>query len=261
MIDKITAPKIVAKSARQERIVCITAYDAVFGEMADAAGVDIVLVGDSMGNVFLGYETTVPVTLDQICHHVAATSRGVNRALLVGDLPFGSYQASVDQAVTSSVAIMQAGAESVKLEGEYVEQVEALVKAGIPVMGHLGMTPQSVNKFGGHKVQGKGADAQAIVESAKRLEGAGAYAIVLELIPASTAEEVTRAISIPTIGIGAGIGCSGQIQVLHDVLGLSKADFKHAKKYANGYECLQSAIRDYASEVRSGAFPAPENSF
>ena len=172
MIEKITAPRIEAMRAKGERIVCLTAYDAVFGEMADSAGVDLVLVGDSMGNVFLGYESTIPVTLDQVIHHVKSTRFGVKRALLVADLPFGTYQVSVEQAVQSSVELMKAGAEAVKLEGDYHEQVAAIVKAGIPVMGHVGMTPQSVNIFGGYKVQGKGDAGQEIIDTARRVEDA-----------------------------------------------------------------------------------------
>lgn len=261
MQDKVTAPKIRGMRAKGQKIVCLTAYDAVFGEMADSAGVDLVLVGDSMGNVFLGYESTIPVTLEQMLHHVAATKRGVQRALLVGDLPFGTYQSSVEQAVNSSVAITKAGAEAVKLEGEYIEQIVAIAKAGMPVMGHLGMTPQSVNQFGGPRVQGKGASGDQVLESALRVQDAGAFAIVLELVPAELAQRITDALDIPTIGIGAGLGCSGQIQVLHDVLGLSKLSFRHAKPFTNGYQCLQSAISEYANEVRSETFPGPENSF
>lgn len=256
----VTAPMIREMREKGERIVCLTAYDALFGKMADEAGVDLVLVGDSMGNVFLGYETTLEVTLPQMAHHVAATRRGVQRALLVGDLPFGSYQASTAQAVESTVTLVKAGAQAVKLEGEYLDEIRAIVKAGIPVMGHLGMTPQSVHQFGGPKVQGKGEAGNGIVDAARRIEDAGAFSVVLELIPADLAIRITEAVSIPTIGIGAGIGCSGQIQVLHDVLGLSKFTFRHAKRYANGYDCFLDAIRDYASEVRAEAFPTPEQS-
>jgi 3-methyl-2-oxobutanoate hydroxymethyltransferase len=244
-----------------ERIVCLTAYDAVFGQMADAAGVDLILVGDSVGNTTLGYSSTVPVTLEEMLHHTRATQRGVTRALLVGDLPFGSYQVSPEQAVQSSIALVKAGAEAVKLEGEYTQAISAISKAGIPVMGHLGMTPQSVHQFGGHKVQGKGSRGDAVIESAKAVEAAGAFAVVLELIPAELAERVTAAIKIPTIGIGAGAGCSGQIQVLHDVLGLTRQTFRHARQYADGYRCLLGAMEQYADEVRSGSFPDAEHSF
>ncbi len=261
MPEKVTAPKIRAMREKGQRIVCLTAYDAMFGEMADAAGVDLVLVGDSVGNTMLGYSSTVPVTLDEMLHHTRATQRGVKRALLVGDLPFGSYQASSEQAVLSSIALVKAGAEAVKLEGEYTEAISAIAKAGIPVMAHLGMTPQSVHQFGGHKVQGKGVHGEELLAAARAVESAGAFAVVLELIPAELAERITAAISIPTIGIGAGVGCSGQIQVLHDVLGFSRQSFRHARSYADGYGCLLQAMEQYASEVRSGSFPDAEHSF
>lgn len=258
---KITAPRIVAMKPRSERIVCATAYDAWFGRLMDEAGVDLVLVGDSLGNVVLGYETTLPVTLEQLVHHTAATRRGISRAMLVADLPFGSYQASVGQAVDSAVALMRAGAEGVKLEGLYEDEVMAIVKAGIPVMGHLGMTPQSVNLFGGFKVQGTGAAGQGLLDAAKRLEDAGAFAIVLELIPADLASKVTAAVAIPTIGIGAGAGCDGQIQVMHDILGFGDTEFKHAKKFVDGKALLLDGLRQYTAAVRSGSFPTEENSF
>ncbi|MEZ0326298.1 MAG: 3-methyl-2-oxobutanoate hydroxymethyltransferase [Fimbriimonas sp.] len=261
MPDKITAPKIRAMREKGERIVCLTAYDAVFGEMADSAGVDLILVGDSVGNTTLGYSSTVPVTLEEMLHHTRATHRGVKRALLVGDLPFGTYQASPEQALLSSIALIKAGAEAVKLEGEYTDAIKAITKAGIPVMGHLGMTPQSVHQFGGHKVQGKGSRGEALIESAKAVEDAGAFAVVLELIPAELAQRITAAIAIPTIGIGAGAGCSGQIQVLHDVLGLTRQSFRHARQYADGYRCLLGAMEQYTDEVRTGTFPDAEHSF
>jgi 3-methyl-2-oxobutanoate hydroxymethyltransferase len=261
MPDKVTAPKVRAMRRKGERIVCLTAYDAIFGEMADSAGVDVVLVGDSVGNTALGYETTIPVTLDEMAHHTRATHRGVKRALLVADLPFGSYQSSVAQAVSSAVTLIKAGAEAVKLEGDYTEAIVAIVKAGIPVMGHVGMTPQSVNAFGGPKVQGKSEDGESILAAAKAVEKAGAFAIVLELIPADLAVRITEALNIPTIGIGAGLGCSGQIQVLYDILGFSKMSFRHAKAYTEGYRCLADALARYALEVRQGDFPGPENSF
>ena len=261
MPDKVTAPKIRAMRRKGERIVCLTAYDAVFGEMADTSGVDLILVGDSVANTALGHETTIPVTLEEMAHHTRATRRGVRRALLVADLPFGSYQASVEQAVTSAVALMKAGAEAVKLEGEYTDAIRAIVKAGIPVMGHVGMTPQSVNVFGGPRVQGKADDADRILESSRALEQAGAFSIVLELIPAELAQRITDALTIPTIGIGAGLGCSGQIQVLYDVLGLSRQSFRHAKAFTDGYRCMVGAMEQYTQDVRESVFPGPENSF
>jgi 3-methyl-2-oxobutanoate hydroxymethyltransferase len=261
MSDKVTAPKLKGMKQRAEKIVCVTAYDAYFGRLMDEASVDLVLVGDSLGNVLLGYETTVPVTLDQMVHHTAAVRRGVKRALLVADMPFGSYQASVSQCVESAVALMKAGAEAVKLEGDYYEEIAALTKAGIPVMGHLGMTPQSVNKFGGFKVQGKGAAGRPVIDSAKRLEEAGAFSIVLELIPGNLASDVTAEIGIPTIGIGAGPCCDGQIQVMHDILGLATEEFKHAKRFVEGERLLLDGLKEYTASVRAKSFPADENTF
>ena len=261
MAEKITAPLIREKHRKGERIVCITAYDAMWGQIADTAGVDLVLVGDSVGNAVLGYPSTVPVTLDEMVAHTMATRRGVKRALFVSDLSFGSYQSSVSQAVDSAVRLVKAGAESVKLEGDYTEQITAIVRAGIPVMGHVGMTPQSVNLFGGFKVQGKGAAAQSVIDAAKRVQDAGAFSIVLELIPADLAREITELLEIPTIGIGAGIHCSGQVQVIHDMLGFGPRGLKHAKAYVNGAELFTDAVKQYAEEVRSAEFPGQENSF
>jgi 3-methyl-2-oxobutanoate hydroxymethyltransferase len=242
-----------------ERIVCVTAYDATFGALADEAGVDLVLVGDSVANTLLGMRETVGIGLEEMAHHVRATRAGVTDALLVADLPFGSYGASVAQAVESAAVLIKAGAEAVKLEGEHPDAVVACVRAGIPVMGHLGFTPQSVNLFGGHKVQGKGDAGDAIVAQAQRLLEAGAFGIVLELIPAPLAERLTREVDIPTIGIGAGVGCNGQVQVLHDVLGLSDRVYKHAKPYMDGRKAITEALRNYADEVRSAAFPTEAN--
>ncbi|MBC8064716.1 MAG: 3-methyl-2-oxobutanoate hydroxymethyltransferase [Chlorobia bacterium] len=261
MGENITAPKIRAMKASGEKIVCLTAYDAYFGKLADNAGVDLILVGDSVANVVLGYPNTVPVTMDEMLHHVRAVHRGVRRSLLVADMPFGSYNASVEQAVENAVSLAKAGAESVKLEGDYSEAIAAIVKTGIPVMGHVGMTPQSVNNFGGFRVQGRGEAGKDVVSKAKSIQDAGAYAIVLELIPADLAAQITAELSIPTIGIGAGQQCDGQIQVLHDILGLSSETFKHAKRFAEAENLLGKAIRDYSCEVRNESFPTVENSF
>lgn len=246
---------------RSEKIVCVTAYDAYFGRLVDEAGVDVVLVGDSLGNVLLGYETTVPVTLEAMVHHTAATRPGVTRAMLLADMPFGSYQSSIGQCVDSAVALMKAGAEGVKLEGAYYDEVAALVKAGIPVMGHLGMTPQSVNVFGGHKVQGKGTAGAGLIEAAKNLERAGAFSMVLELIPGGLASDITAEVTIPTIGIGAGPCCDGQIQVMHDILGLSNQSFKHAKRFVEGESMFLEGLKAYTASVRTRSFPTEENSF
>ncbi len=261
MAEKITAPAIRGMRAKGTKVVCITAYDAVFGALADSAGADLILVGDSVGNTVIGYPSTLPVSLEEMIHHTRATRRGVKRALLVADLPFGTYQASVEQAVQSAVALVKAGAEAVKLEGEYLDAIAAILKAGIPVMGHVGMTPQSINRFGGFRVQGKGAKGQSVEESAKRIQDAGAFSIVLELIPSDLAGRITDDLEIPTIGIGAGAQCSGQVQVIHDVLGLNTEHLKHAKRYFSGADCISDALRQYALEVRDGSFPAEEHSF
>lgn len=261
MPDKVTVPTIRSLRAKGSKIVCITAYDATLGALADAAGADIILVGDSVGNTLLGYSSTLPVTMEDMIHHTRATRAGVERAHLVSDLPFGSYQASVIDAVHSSVSLIKVGAESVKLEGAYHEAISEIVRAGIPVMGHVGMTPQSINQFGGFRVQGKGAKGQPILDAAKRIQDAGAYAIVLELIPAELASQITEELDIPTIGIGAGPHCSGQVQVIHDLLGLSPQPLKHAKTYIDGKEGIVDALRQYSSEVREGQFPSSEHSF
>lgn len=259
MPEKVTLPTLRAMYERGEPIVSLTAYDAVFAQLAEEAGADFLLVGDSVGTVLLGYRTTVPVTLDQIEHHLRAVRSGVRRSFLVADLPFGTYEASPAQALESSVRLMKAGAEAVKLEGDYPETVAALWKAGIPVMGHLGMTPQSVHTFGGHRVQGRGEEGQRILEMAQRLEAAGAFAIVLELVPADLAKTITEAIGIPTIGIGAGPYCSGQIQVINDVLGLSKRTFKHAKPFVGGRRLFAEGLENYVEEVRAQTFPTMDN--
>ena len=261
MAGKKTAPAIRAMKAKGERIVCLTAYDFPSASIADAAGVDLVLVGDSLGNVVLGYENTVPVTLEEMAHHTRAARRGVRDALFVADLPFGSYQASVAQAVESAVVLMKAGAEAVKLEGPYTDAIRAIVKAGIPVIGHVGMTPQSVNAFGGFRVQGRGEDGKAQRESACCVQEAGAFAIVLELIPAELSSQITQDLEIPTIGIGAGPQCDGEIQVFHDVVGLSTEVFKHSKDYVGARSQFVTGLQNYAAEVRGRQFPSEENSF
>lgn len=257
-LPKITVPKLLQMKKKQERIVCLTAYDLFGGLIADQVA-DLILVGDSLGNTVLGYETTVPVTQQEIIHHLKAVRKGVTRSLLVADMPFGTYGASIEQAFDTATQLMKAGAQAVKLEGVYNEEIRCLWKAGIPVMGHLGMTPQSVHRFGGFKVQGRDNE-QSFIDSAKEIEDSGAFAIVLELIPAALAEKVTAAIEIPTIGIGAGIHCDGEIQVFHDVLGLSDFKPKHAKQYVGGKELLADALKQYAEEVRTGKFPTSEQS-
>lgn len=257
---RITAPKVRAMKAKGEQVVCLTVYDYTGALLVEASGADVALVGDSLGTVIQGRSTTTTVTLDEIAYHVRAVASGLGRPLLVADLPFGSYGGSIAQAVESSTVLIRAGAQAVKLEGVYTEEIRAIIKTGVPVMGHLGMTPQSVNNFGGHRIQGKGDDAERIVQQAKELEEAGVFAIVLELVPATTAAKVSAAVSVPTIGIGAGPECDGQIQVLSDVLGLWPTQFRHAKRYSHGLATFTKALRRYAKEVRSGEFPTKEHS-
>lgn len=260
MAHKTSAPSIRAMKGAGTPIVCVTAYDAVTGALADGAGVDLILVGDSVGNVVLGYDTTVPVTMDEMLHHFRAVRRAVKNTFLVADMPFGSYQSSTSVAVESAVAFMKAGAEAVKLEGAYGDAIQAITRAGIPVMGHIGMTPQSVHAFGGFRVQGKGEAAQAVIEAGRSVEQAGAFSVVLELIPTELSATITSELSIPTIGIGAGSRCDGQIQVFHDLVGLSPHRFRHAKRYAESWSTIEDALKAYADEVRKEAFPGPEHS-
>ena len=251
---------------KNERLTMLTAYDYSTAKLIDASGIDSVLVGDSLGMVMLGYEDTLSVTMEDMIHHTKAVARGVKDALVVSDLPFMSYQTSVYDAVVNAGRLIKEGrAQAVKLEGglEVCPQIKAIVEASIPVMAHLGLTPQSVNAFGGFKVQGKDEEAaRSLIEQAKAVEAAGAFAVVLECIPAKLAELITKSISIPTIGIGAGNGCDGQVLVYQDMLGLY-SDFtpKFVKRYAEIRPQMENAIEDYISEVKSGAFPAAEHTF
>lgn len=244
---------------RGEQIPMITAYDYTSAQIVDRAGIPLILVGDTLGMVVLGHSTTVPVTLDEMLHHTKAVVRGSHEALVIGDLPFLTYT-SEEQALRSAGRMLQeAGAQAVKLEGgvEVAPVVHRLVAAGVPVMGHIGLTPQSVNQLGGMRVQGKKSNrARQLIEDALALEAAGAFSVVLELVPAQLAREITSRISIPTIGIGAGPWCSGQVQVWHDLLGLY-TDFvpKHAKRYATLADTIGAALASYAAEVREGTFP------
>jgi 3-methyl-2-oxobutanoate hydroxymethyltransferase len=248
---------------RGERIPMVTAYDYTSAQIADRAGIPLILVGDSLGMVVLGHSSTVPVTLDEMIHHIKAVVRGSEQALVIGDMPFLTYS-SPEQAIRSAGRIMQeTGAQAVKLEGgaNVTPTLTRLVELGIPVMAHIGYTPQSVNQIG-TRVQGRRADdAQRMIEDALAVEAAGAFAIVLELVPTQLAREITTRLRIPTIGIGAGAECAGQVQVWHDLLGLY-ADFqpRHAKRYANLSETISAAVASYAAEVRSGAFPTAEHS-
>ncbi len=251
---------------KNERLTMLTAYDYSTAKLIDAAGIDSVLVGDSLGMVMLGYEDTLSVTMEDMIHHTKAVARGVKDALVVSDLPFMSYQTSVYDAVSNAGRLIKEGrAQAVKLEGglEVCPQIKAIVEASIPVMAHIGLTPQSVNAFGGFKVQGKDEEAaRSLIEQAKAVEAAGAFAVVLECIPARLADLITKSISIPTIGIGAGNGCDGQVLVYQDMLGLY-SDFtpKFVKRYAEIGPQMQTAIEGYITEVKSGAFPAAEHTF
>jgi 3-methyl-2-oxobutanoate hydroxymethyltransferase len=246
-----------------ESIPCITAYDYPTAKLADAAGIPLILVGDSLGNVVLGYDSTVHVTMDDMVRHTQAVVRGAREALIVADMPFMSYQVNADEAVRNAGRLVQeAGAHAVKLEGgtAVAEAVARITSAGIPVLGHLGLTPQSVNQLGGYRVQGRTLpQAQKLLEDAEALEAAGAFGIVLESVPGMLAQVVTNRLEVPTIGIGAGVGCDGQIQVLHDVLGLSSRLPKHAKQYANLNQIIEEAIAAYAGDVRDKNFPTVEH--
>ncbi|MCA1565124.1 MAG: 3-methyl-2-oxobutanoate hydroxymethyltransferase [Acidobacteria bacterium] len=265
--EKVTVPSLRASKERGERLVCLTAYDYPTARIVDEAGTDIILVGDSVGNVVLGYDTTVPVTLDEMVRHTRAVRRGTERALLVADMPYGSYHTGADDAVRAALRLVkEGGAEAVKLEGgrARVETVGRLVAEEIPVMGHIGLTPQSVNKLGGFRLQGKTAEAaRALVEDARALEAAGAFALVLEVVPREIARIVTASVSIPTIGIGAGEHCDAQVLVIHDLLGLSFSPTRprFVRQYADLRAQMTEAISRFAEDVRGGAYPAENESY
>lgn len=254
------------QKAKGEKISMLTAYDYSTAKLMDEAGINGILVGDSLGMVVLGYEDTLPVTMEDMIHHTAAVCRGAKNTLVVGDMPFMSYQVSVEEAVYNAGRLMKEGrCQAVKLEGgaSVCPQIRAITNASIPVMAHIGLTPQSINAFGGFKVQGKSEEAaKKLLEDAKAVEEAGAFAVVLECVPAKLAELISKYISIPTIGIGAGAGCDGQILVYQDMLGLF-SDFtpKFVKKYAKVGEMMTQAFRDYIADVQEGSFPAPEHTF
>ena len=257
---KVTVPDIISKKTRGEKISCLTAYDYPTARLLDAAGVDISLVGDSLGMVVLGYENTLPVTMEEMLHHTRAVRRGVARALLVADMPFGSFQLGVNDAVANAVRfVKEAGAEAVKIEGgeKRLELIARLAENDIPVMAHIGLTPQSVHALGGFKVQGKTlAAADALLRDARAVEAAGAFSLVLESIPAEVAERITRELKIPTIGIGAGPACDGQVLVWHDLIGLSfGVDPKFVRRYADLRPLLEQAIGRFVADVTGGAFP------
>jgi 3-methyl-2-oxobutanoate hydroxymethyltransferase len=259
-IKKVTTHVLQEMKRNGEKISMLTAYDFTLARIIDSAGIDVILVGDSASNVMAGHETTLPITLDQMIYHASSVIRAVNRALVVVDLPFGSYQGNSKEALNSSIKIMKdSGAHAVKLEGgrEVKESVERILTAGIPVMGHLGLTPQSIYKFGTYTVRAREEEeAKRLVEDAKILEKAGCFALVLEKIPARLADEVAKAVAIPVIGIGAGGGVDGQVLVLHDMLGLTK-EFspRFLRRYLNLYEDIGGAVRNYINDVKSKDFP------
>ncbi len=261
---RVTVSDLAKAKARGEKWPMLTAYDALTAHVFDEAGIPVLLVGDSAGMVVFGHDTTIPVTLDELIPLTAAVVRGTSRALIVADLPFGSYQASPEAALAAGIRFLkEAGAHAVKLEGGHrvLRQAEELVAAGIPVMGHLGLTPQSVNAFGGYRVQGRGEDGERLLQDAKALEAAGAFAVVLECVPAELAARVTGAVSIPTIGIGAGPGCDAQVLVWQDMAGLSPRTPKFVKRYADLAGVLGQAARSFADEVVGGQFPSEEYSY
>jgi 3-methyl-2-oxobutanoate hydroxymethyltransferase len=262
----LTVPDLPSMKAAGRRIVMLTCYDAAFARLLDQAGVDVLLVGDSLNQVIAGEETTLSATLEQMIYHAAAVRRGAPRALMFVDLPFLTYQVSVPEAIRNAGRVLQeAGAQGVKLEGglPMADTVRALVDRGIPVLGHLGLTPQSVHALGGYRVQGRDErTADRLLADARALEDAGACGIVLELLPAGLARRITADLTIPTIGIGAGVGCDGQVLVLHDMLGLNEAfNPKFLKRYGTLAQAARDAIRAYAAEVRDGSYPGPEHSF
>lgn len=265
-VKRITTHTLQKMKAAGEKIAMITAYDFSFGRLFDAAGVDVILVGDSASNVMAGHETTLPITLDQMIYHAASVVRGVEKSLVVVDLPFGSYQSNSDNALASAIRIMkESGGHCIKLEGgkEVAESVQRIVSAGIPVMGHLGLTPQSIYKFGTYVVRAKEeGEAAKLKEDAQLLQQAGCFAIVLEKIPAQLAKEVSESLSIPTIGIGAGPHCDGQVLVMHDLLGIN-AEFKprFLRTYLNLQEQIDTAVKQYVSDVKAKDFPNEKESY
>ena len=263
---RVTTRNVQEFKKKGQKFAVLTAYDYPTAKLVEEAGVPVILVGDSLGQVVLGYDSTVKVTMEEMLHHTKAVVRGTQRAMVVGDMPFLSYNLDEAQALQNAGRFLQeAGAQAVKLEGgvHVADTVKRITEAGIPVMGHIGLTPQSVHQLGGYRVQGKtSAEAHELVEDALALEAAGAFSVVLELIPTSVAETISQRLTIPTIGIGAGVGCDAQVQVINDMLGLN-TDFvpKHAKRYATLGETMRNAIAAYAAEVQAGAFPTDIESF
>ncbi|MCU1365671.1 MAG: 3-methyl-2-oxobutanoate hydroxymethyltransferase [Ilumatobacteraceae bacterium] len=265
---KVTLPEVTRMYNDGTKISVITAYDATFARLVDQAGIDMILVGDTVGMVLQGQASTIPVTLEEMAYHVRLVARARPKAMIIGDLPFGSYQVSPQQAVETSIALMKAGAECVKLEGgvSMSETIAAITRVDIPVVGHIGLTPQSIHRMGGYKVQGKrdgfvAGGRERLLEDAHAVEQAGAFAVVLEGIPRDLAQEIRAKLSIPTIGIGAGPDCDGQVLVLHDLLGLSEYSFKFAKAFAAVGDEVVRATAEYAADVRSGAWPDDQHSY
>ena len=264
--EKVSAPSLKSSKQRGERLVCLTAYDYPTARIVDEAGIDIILVGDSLGNVVLGYGNTVPVTLEEILIHLKAVRRAVQRALLVADMPYGTFHTGDDDTVRNALRLVkEGGAEAIKLEGGHkrVHLVKRLVDEEISVMGHIGLTPQSINQLGAYRVQGKTPKAaQQLIDDAKAMEDAGAFAVVLEVVPREIAQMITESISIPTIGIGAGVHCDIQVLVLHDMLGMSFGkQARFVRPYANLREVMTDAVTRYADDVRNGTYPSAAESY
>ncbi len=263
---RVTINKIKEMKQKGEKITMLTAYDYATAKVVDEVGIPLILVGDSLGMVVLGYESTIPVTMTEMIHHTKAVVRGTTKSMIIGDMPFMTYHISTEDALRNAARFIQeGGAQAVKLEGgvNVADKVRIIVNSGIPVMGHIGLTPQSIHQFGGFKVQGKTpAAATQLLRDAQALEEAGAFAVVLETVPAELAKLITQQIRIPTIGIGAGVECDGQVQVINDILG-SFTDFipKHAKQYVKLAELIRQAVIDYDNEVKTGNFPTKQNSF
>lgn len=264
--EKVSAPSLRLSKQRGERLVCLTAYDYPTARIVDEAGIDVILVGDSLGNVVLGYGNTVPVTLEEILIHLKAVRRAVQRALLVADMPYGTFHTGDDDAVRNALRLVkEGGAEAIKLEGGHkrVQLVKRLVDEEISVMGHIGLTPQSINQLGAYRVQGKTTKAaQQLIDDAKALEDAGAFAVVLEVVPREIAQMITESVHIPTIGIGAGVHCDIQVLVIHDMLGLSFGkQARFVRPYANLREVMTDAVTRYAEDVRNGTYPSEAESY
>jgi 3-methyl-2-oxobutanoate hydroxymethyltransferase len=262
--SKVTTEVLRQMKQRREKITALTAYDFPFAHILDQAGIEVILVGDSAANVVYGYTTTLPIGMPEMLYHTRAVAAAVKQAMIVADMPFLSYQVSIQEAVANAGALMKAGAEAVKLEGgqPIVKTAERLVQLGIPVMGHLGLTPQSVHKFGGHKLQARTATEQdRLLDDARKLEAAGCFSLVLEKIPRELGKRVAASLNIPVIGIGAGPDCDGQILVLHDILGLFERKFRFAKRYAELGQVIRAAVDRYRNEVKAVQFPDAEHSY